>query len=215
MQTAFDFEAVDFNELYILLLDASRHAFHFAQESHRDETFYAFGLYYSKRAKFVYATCSSEEAHLRKQNLTEYDRDHQTLTWFYQRWNPHKWPYFTIEHDHFNPASRWISKIWRSARLYDDVLIVWNNIDHKIEHICLKVLNTLDEEGLFGAGAARESIVLTFVFEGEFLLPDQDEDERVRVLNPPSTYRRWRIEKELCDHAETFLERDQEIWEDR
>lgn len=215
MQDAFDFEAVDFNELYTMLLDAARHAFRFAQESHPDETFYAFGLYYSKRAKFVYAACSSEEAHLSRHHLTAADRERQMLAWFYQRWSLRKWTYFTIEHKQFDPVSSWISRVWRSARLFPDTLIVWNNIDHKIENISLDILKTLDEEGLFGDGAARETVVLTFVIEDEYSLPDREEGERVHLLNPTSTYQRWRIEKEMDDHASAFLERDEDIWEER
>jgi hypothetical protein len=216
MQEKFDFEAIDFNELYMLLLAASRHAFRSAQESHPDETFYAFGLYYSKAAKFVYATCSSEEAHLRKRNLTEDERERQTLAWFYQRWNPRKWPYFMIEHDHFNSASGWISRVWRSARLFPDTLVIWDNINYQLERICMKVLKTLDEEGMFGEGAARENVLLTYRVEEDVLLWERDEYERVCLLNPASTYLRWRIEKELSDHAQSFLERDQEDeWEER
>lgn len=216
MQEQFDFEAIDFNELYTTLLTASRHAFRVVQASHPDETFYAFGLYYSKAANFVYATCSSEEGHLRKHNLTEDAREQQTLEWFYQRWNPRQWPYFMIEHAHFISASGWISRVWHSARLFTDTLIVWKNIDHKLENICMEVLRTLDSEGMFGEGAARERVMLTYRVEEDVLLWERDEYERMRVLNPPSTYLRWRIEKEMSDHARIFLERDQEDeWEVR
>jgi hypothetical protein len=216
METLFDFEAVDFNELYMMLLTVSRHAFRFAQESHPDETFYAFGLYYSKTANFVYATCSSEEGHLRKQNLTEDARERKTLEWFYQRWNPREWPYFMIEHAHFIPPSSWISRVWRRARLFPDTLIVWRNIDHKLEHVCLNVLKTLDQEGVFGEGTAREKVVLTYRVEEDVLLWEWEEYERIRLLNPASTYVWWRIEKEMSDHARIFLERDKEDeWEVR
>jgi hypothetical protein len=216
MQERYNFEAIEFNELYTMLLTASRHAFRVVQESHLDESFYAFGLYYTKRAQFVYPTCSSEEGHLRKHKLTENDRERQTLTWFYQRWNPREWPYFMIEHTHFNPASGWISRVWRSADRFDDTLIVWANIKYKLDQICVKVLQTLDEEGLFGEGAARERVTLFYRAEEDVLLWERDEYERVQLLNPASTYLRWRIEKEMSDHAQVFLERDKEDeWEVR
>src|SRR5688500_1074999 len=92
-------DQLNFDELYVLLLDASRKVFRETQEAHPDETFYTFGLHYDNHRCSILPSCNSEESHLRQNGvislpLTEVDRDHQPLKWFYKRWSFDDWVYY-------------------------------------------------------------------------------------------------------------------------
>jgi hypothetical protein len=202
-------DQIDFNELYVLLLDASRKAFRFVQEAHPDETFYTFGFFYDASSKFIFPTCNSEEAHLRVGRLGDCDREKQTLKWFYNRWESNKLAYYKLGKKYFYPVSRWIDHNLRGDVPRHMQLLIWANIDDKILSTCLRVLKALDEEKFFGGGSARDRIVLTLTRSVAMLIPDPyiDEDECVRLLNPLPVYLRWWVEVEMCDHAHRFLDR--------
>lgn len=202
-----ELDQIDFNELYKLLLIASRKAFRFVRESHPDETFYAFGLYYYQPSKFIFPTCNSEEAHLRYGNLAVGERENQSLRWFYERWETSEWAYYALGKKYFYPVGKWIDQNLRGRIRPRDQYLMWANMDHKLLSTCLKVLKTLDEEKFFGEGIAREQIVLTLTLGSDIQDPYVDEGEYIRLLNPMSAYLRWRTEAEMCDHAQAFLDR--------
>lgn len=198
-----DLDAITFDGIYDLVLDASRKAFREIQAAHPDETFYAFGFYqhyFHARLGFMLPTCHSEEAHLRLRNLTDVERENQTLEWFHKRWSPEQWEYHNSGQAHFAPVWEWINDNLEGYIRPRDQDLLRAFIDHNMSSTYLKALKALDEEELFGREAARADIVL-FMFSGS----SHERFEHIRLLNPTSTYERWRIENELCDHAWRFL----------
>jgi hypothetical protein len=197
-----DLDAIHFDEVYKLVLDAARKAFREAQEAHPDETFYAFGFYphHHPRLGFMLPTYHSEEAHMRLRNLTEIERENQALEWFHMRWNPEQWEYHYSGQEHFASVWQWVKDNLDGYIRPRDQDLLRAFIDYNMSAVYLNVLKALDEEELFGRGPARENIVL-------FILGVRHHDrfEHARFLNPTPTYKRWRIEIEASEHARDFF----------
>jgi hypothetical protein len=202
-------DQIDFNELYVLLLDASRKAFRGVQEAHPDETFYAFGLYQYNRSFPFFPMCNSEEAHMRLGNLTQAERDNQTLEWFFLRWNYPSWKHHhALGREYFVSVTEWMDdnlKRYTPPRNEEAQDTVWAKLGPKISNVRLKVLKVLDEENLFGEESRRENTVLLSIWGWDDYDEKDNDFHQVRSLNPTSTYERWRFEMERYHYAQEFL----------
>lgn len=199
-------DKINFDELYDLLLDASRKAFREVQEAHPDETFYAFSLYYDFW-NFIIPSCNSEETHMRLGNLTTAERDNQTLEWFYSRCRFYDWEYCFLGDEYFTSVSEWmkhnfyqLTGLETGATVED--MAVWTIVDNSIATICLKTFKVLDEEKLFGQGQARERVVLNVL---NHKTVHEDDMNYVYLLNSISAYQRWWFEHEMQQHALSVL----------
>jgi len=197
-----ELEEMDFNELYKHLLNASRNTFQMAHKAHPDETFYTFG-FYRPFTNLIIPTCNSEQAHMRLGNLTECERENETLKWFYMRWRADQWEYHYSGQEHFAPVCEWVNDNIEGYVRPRDQELIWANIANKMSAVYLKVLMALDEEKLFGQGSAREGVLLNLIAEPNHYF---DKYEYARLLNPIPTYERWRIEIELCEHTQEFFD---------
>ena len=200
-------DQIDFNELYVLLLDATRKAFTAVKEAHPSETFYAFVLHYDHNhdGYIILPSCNSEEAHMRRWELTETDRVHQTLEWSYSRWSCDDWRYYRWGRQYFNSVSQWISlNIYRTLGRADntEIAAVMTSLEEGVTTTCLNVMKALDQEKFFGQGEARERVVLNIVSENQ---SEIENISHVYLLNPPSVYERWTIEMELYLQAHSFF----------
>jgi uncharacterized protein DUF4303 len=167
MRTPFDFEGIDYNEIYEIVLEASRKTFRDVQTDHPDETFYIFGFhedYPTALSCFMHPTCQSEQAHMRSRNLTDADREAQDLKWFYRRWHPRCWEYYRSGEKYFKSAWSWVyENLRKDTHPPEEAELVRANIALKMSAMYFKVLKTLDEEKLFGQGSAREGVLLNLI----------------------------------------------------
>jgi hypothetical protein len=179
---------INFDELYVLLFDASRKAFRYAQEAHPDETFYAFGLYHHGWFGYIFPTCNTEEALIQSCQNEELDEKHMYECWITARWSPCEWKYHDLGDDFFSAVNDWLIKYREMFDLSHQNLMILT---------MRRVLSTLDSEKLFGEGEVREKVVLN-IMQG-----DQGPDwiETARLLNPPSTYARWLAEVQAGEDA--------------
>jgi hypothetical protein len=182
----------DFNEFYELLLDEARKAFCLAQERHPDETFYAYGFNY-KPWMLIIPAANTNEAHTRRGNLTEAECDNHSLEWFYTRWEPTYWTYY--DQEQFHLVNNWLTNHHVPLPVGDDPQRKenWAIFDAACENICFRVLRTLDCEGLFGHGQAREKV---FVMPMSPLKRDWYYHDAC-TLNALPMYEQWRREIEL------------------
>ncbi|MEW6304747.1 MAG: DUF4303 domain-containing protein [Verrucomicrobiota bacterium] len=167
------------------IAEAARKVFTELRAAHAKETFYAFALYTNTEASSISATANTEEGLIRrareyeareKRGLQEHAR---TL-----RWNPADWAYHCAGEEHFEEAQDILDA--RPGDLDDD-----DDNDKEIEArlaAFIAALKSLDKEGLFGRGKAREGVVLLV------MMGDQEIKLLLRCaqqLNPSKVYKRF------------------------
>jgi hypothetical protein len=186
-------DSPDVQELYQLLLDASRAAFGSVIHQHPDETFYAFSLFHEPLWAYIYPTANTEEGLIRVAQI--YKRDEDNMGYAQRsieelarqlRWNPADWAYHDIDTKYFDAVSDWLTHhdiYWR----YKEDEAKWDEMNDRIIAICRMVMNSLDEEGLFGTALARAKITLNI------MMGDQDRSwlEHARLLNLQAVYVHW------------------------
>ena len=167
-------EPIDADILYQLLLPATRAAWQELRKEHPNERFYVFALMVYPLGDYVYPVANTEESlkrHVGKMSADGFPvapggelKLEDSLRWF-----PAEWSYAGSE----------------SFKQFDEYLQNCDSDtipDGMVHGVCRKVLRALDQEGVFGQGDARRSILLTLAYtdvgESEFL-------EYERGLNPP------------------------------
>jgi uncharacterized protein DUF4303 len=189
-------EQIDYEELYDLLLRATRTAFTQVQVDHTDEQFYGFGLYHEPLWGYIVPTANTQEGlQLRAEYYREdrhnlgYARRSLSELASLLRWSPCDWKYHLEGQELFEPVNRWLQdRDFMYQHLDDDAAL--DTFDGHMVDICRRVLTTLDAEGVFGVGNARTRLVLNI------MMGDQDGTwlEHAQALNPPDVYKRWLTE---------------------
>ena len=187
-------DAINLHELELLLLPAARAAFTAVQQQHPDEHFYAFSLFHEPLWEGIMPASNTEEALARRAEVYQQFESHrqQSLDKLKTilRWSAGDWEYLDPPNTHFDPVNDWLLKniIWEWLGDFDEA--TWKERYASVIEICRNTLKQLDSEGIFGIGAARETITLNL------MMGDQDRSwlEHARLLNPPAVYQRWLYE---------------------
>jgi Domain of unknown function (DUF4303) len=185
-------DEINLHELETLLLPATRAAFIAVQQQHPDEHFYAFSLFHEPLWEGVMPAANTEEALARRaevyHNFASYTQETPDQLKTILRWSAGDWEYLDSSNLHFAPVNDWLLKnvLWEWLGDLDDKS-TWEQRYASVLEICRSTLKQLDVEGIFGVGAARETVTLNI------MLGDQDRSwiEHARLLNPPAVYQRW------------------------
>jgi hypothetical protein len=176
---------VDYIELRMALLTATKKAFGQIRSTLHNEKLYAFGLYTNAESSYLYPTANTEEGLLRKAHnyskVYSLSQGKKIL-----RWMPCNWDYHLEGQDYFEEVNRILNSGWSKdyGEFIPDSKIIFQ--------ICMNVLSLLDSESLFGVAKTRESILIN-IFTGS-----QEAEELVsqaRILN--SLERCNQFEREL------------------
>lgn len=198
--------------LYPALLNAAREAFRRVREDHPGERFYTFGLFMDGEASYILPTSNTEEALLR----SSHGYAKTPL-----RWNPCDLGYHLYANDGFEAISDILNDGDDSEDGFDiddeDPVRYQAWLDrvelrfNTILNVCERVLKELDQEGIFGSKAERESILLNI-----FTVNDSYEDrvEQAKRLNPSALVARYKFEVEFCDEWPPEAELPPQIPED-
>jgi Domain of unknown function (DUF4303) len=176
---------VDYIELRLALITATKKAFGHISSLLHNEKLYAFGLYTNAEGSYLYPTANTEEGLLRKSHnyskVYSLSQSKKIL-----RWSPSHWDYHLEGQEYFEEVNRILNAGW--SKDYGE-FIPESKI---IFQICMNVLSLLDSESFFGLGITRECILIN-IFKG-----NQETEElvsRARILN--SLDRCNQFEKEL------------------
>lgn len=170
---------MEFETLSEKISEAARKAFLDLRSSHADEEFYAYALYTDSGVMTVLASANSVQS-LEKITEEEEDRSPETLAYY-------KWA-----------TSEWAYEGWRSVEFKEISANLRNSPDRgpfdkfrkNVFQSMIKALKTLDEEGFFGTGAAREKLVL-FVTVTDDNEAEAMENASAKILNSPSLYEKF------------------------
>jgi hypothetical protein len=181
----------DFGKFHELLYSASKSAFINIQHLHKNEQFYIFALYTCGDLAYVIPTSSTEEG------LTVAAQKYSTIK-YYQgfsieqlrerlRWSPCDSPLHTNGEEYFAEVNDFVAKVpvILDAIPTEESWQEFNSFVDRFIDVCITVLKQLDDEGVFGEGEQRSSIVLNI------LMGDQSDEERMKyakLLNPSSVY---------------------------
>lgn len=189
--------------------DAARRAFQTVREAHPDERFYAFALCSDhEEIGGMSASANTEEGLQRKldrrsKRKKEYREQEKAalaaagIAWDdylnYYRWNLPEWAYHCIECADFVPLIHMLSDPLENLEEDPEESDPEGFNEHRAQ-VCASMIlamKDLDDEGFFGSGAERESIVLfAYLLEPPetywFAL------ESARRLNPPSVFEGFR-----------------------
>jgi hypothetical protein len=174
--------AIDAKRFRATLTDELRAAWRALRGAHAGERFYAFGLYTAPCAEYLMVTASSEEGLARATAAAVGKRGGD--------------PPLHAEGDGLLPKSGALRDDGPDP--YDDspegeaaVKLVFDS--------AVAALRELDREGLFGAGAEREALVLGVWYGDQ---PDEERVKYARLLNPGPVADRF--ERELAAGDEAF-----------
>jgi hypothetical protein len=175
--------------LRALITDEARTSFQAVRVAHLDERFYAFGLLTDGEMSFIAPVSNSEEALLRKSNG-------YAKTPF--RWSPTAWEYRHGNSDVSQEIQEILAEAldsYNDAATEEEFEAEADERYDRIISICEQVLRQLDDEGLFGVGSARNSVLVNIFFL------DQNDESTVELaerLNPPEAVDRYRFELRYC-----------------
>ncbi|HDR9482201.1 hypothetical protein BLA13014_07234 [Burkholderia aenigmatica] len=166
------------------IADAASVTYRALLAAHPDEHFYAFALYTDSGAMTVVPAANSEEGLKRVRERMEIGDDEKAPEF---TWATGEWAYESAEADSFNPLCE---------RLADTVLgpeipeAKFGEFFRDLQRDMIEALRLLDQEGLFGTGAAREKITL-FVTISDDNGAEALENESAKILNPPAVFDRF------------------------
>ena len=154
--------------LVTALASALRANYQALRAAHPDHRLYAFGLYITRDALFIGPTAASEEGLRGRDDPESY------------RWRLSSSPLHLFEEDTFDPVQTLLASRPDPYELDEDEMAA--EVGTRLES-CFAALETLDREGLFGAGTDRDGLVVS-IFSA-------DESDRLRLdhakrLNPPT-----------------------------
>jgi hypothetical protein len=165
--------------------DACRKAWTELRHACPDETFYYYGLWTTAALHQPGPTACSVEG---LQRIVA-EAAAQPRPWSAERelrWSESDSPYDLYGYDEF---------FGQVERLFADLGDPYERTDEEIEALTNALtgaLADLDQEGFFGAGTARESVVINLTFPGEE--DEADAVARARRLNPPSALQQYELD---------------------
>lgn len=162
----------DFECLAAEIATSARKAFAAIREAHRNEKITAYAVTSDDSVMTIGAVANSAEAFLAVNN------DPDIL------WNAAEWSFYEGA-EYFDIPYRMLLIRCRDEPEHET--IPFQEFHAGVVEACVRALEELDKEGLFGAGQDREnSIVLFQITDSEYL------DDAVKRLNTPDAYRRFR-----------------------
>jgi hypothetical protein len=165
--------SVDYIELRLALITATKKAFGYISSILHSEKLYAFGLYTNAEGSYLYPTANTEEGLLRRaRNYSKVYSLSQSKKIL--RWSPSHWDYHLEGQEYFEEVNRILNAGW--SKNYGE-FIPESKI---IFQICMNVLSLLDQESFFGLKKNREYMIIN-IFKGS-----QEIEELVsqaRILN--------------------------------
>lgn len=165
--------------------EACRRAWTELRHACPDETFYYYGLWTTVALHHPAPTASSVEG---LQRIVA-EAATQTRPWAAERelrWSESDSPYDLFGHDEFfGQVERLFTDLGDPYELSDELRTALTNA-------LAGALADLDQEGFFGAGAARESVVINLTFPGGE--DEADAVARARHLNPPSALQQYELD---------------------
>ena len=193
-QPSGELPAFDFAGLEDALADAARAAFADLRAEYPRHRFYCLSLYTAGGLDYVIPTAMSEEG------LAEVVADYRDKPGYAAtnvkslaeslRWSPDDSPHHGEGDDHFDDATARMRELGQILRGIDvtDERARFDAIVARAHEAFFAALHRLDEEGCFGAGAARERVFVSM------MMGDQDRSVLAlgQRLNPPATYERYR-----------------------
>lgn len=110
-----------------------------------------------------------------------------TIPGYVPKWSFAECPYYAFGESHFVP----VQELFESRTVnIDSVDELWSTeYDIRLESM-VEAMRRLDKMGLFGTGAARDSVVILV----EVMPPDESNVKRAKELNPPVALKDWLIE---------------------
>ena len=184
----------DFGRFHELLYSASKSAFKNIQHLRQDEHFYIFALYTCGDLAYVIPTSSTEEglivAAQKYSTIKRYQDFSIEQLRERLRWSPCDSPLHTFGEEYFAEVNNFVAKVplILDAIPIEESWLEFNSFVEQFIGVCISVLKQLDQEGVFGEGEQRNSIVLNI------LMGDQSDEERIKyakLLNPSSVYNRF------------------------
>ncbi|MBN3724791.1 DUF4303 domain-containing protein [Burkholderia sp. Ac-20379] len=169
------------------IADAARTTYRALLAAHPDETFYTFALYTDSGAMTVVSSANSEEGLERARQQFNRGRDPHAPAPAWLIWSTAEWAYEAAEASAFNALSK---------RLADTVIgpavpeAEFGAFFRALQLDMIEALRLLDQEGLFGTGAAREKFTL-FISISDDDGADALESESATMLNPPAVAQRF------------------------
>jgi hypothetical protein len=169
-QGTYDPSRFDFEQLRTEIREGARQAFAACRAAHPGETINAYALISDDSAMTIIPATNSEEAHRNKGGDEDF------------LWNTGEWSY--QDGDEFLDIA------------YRLILTQCQDLPFEMEfedfrtgfiESCVRALEDLDREGCFGAGPARESVVVLFqISDADYI------DGAMRRLNTGAMYKRYR-----------------------
>lgn len=172
--------ALDASALQDSIRDAARTAFRELQQSHPEETFYAFALYTDGGLMTVMPAANTEEAF---EDAADGESDRAELAAY--RWSTGEWAHEGAGDEHFDA----VCQVLRDAALEqaaeeDSAAEAFRARANLVIRSMIGALHQLDEEGLFGRDKAREKVTL-FVSVSDSDGALAIETKSAEQLNPP------------------------------
>lgn len=162
----------DFDCLAAEIATSARKAFAAIRESHRNEKITAYAVTSDDSVMTIGAVANSAEAFLAVNN------DPDIL------WNAAEWSFYEGA-EYFDIPYRML--LIRCRDEPERETIPFQEFHAGVVEACVRALEELDKEGLFGAGQDRENSIVLFQISGSEYL-----DDAVKRLNTPDAYRRFR-----------------------
>jgi Domain of unknown function (DUF4303) len=177
-----DLSSFDFDEFATRLLAAARHAFKVVQLHHADEAFYVYALYAAPMHSALFASANTEQG-LAEAAAAQLAQDRgrgwyngldvagvgALMRDFAAEWKYHCFSAgianFDAVGDGYGYGEHWYQQCAHVDKTLPEAE-AWEALQAyvaRMRDVCCGVLWTLDGEGIFGQGAARERVVLTLL----------------------------------------------------
>jgi hypothetical protein len=185
---------VDFALVRREIKDAARRAFDAVQQTHADETFYAFALYSDDSAMTVCPSANTEQGYERCVKRYKADKSYMEFIASHRipfegclsnfRWGTAEWAYECEGHEHFGTVYEMINV----DDTYDDEDPEgFVNFKGRVFASMVLGLKDLNAEGYFGARKARPSVTLLCSVSDSGCAVWLEE-ESARRLNPSAVF---------------------------
>ena len=165
----YDPSRFDYDQLREELREGVRKAFTAVRDAHAGENVNAFALVSDGSAMTIDVAANSEEALSRNDEDDDY------------RWNPDEWPY--------SEGGEFLDIAYRLLLTQHQDLpseIPFEDFQEGVFEAGVRALEELDQEGFFGSGPARDTVILLFhVTDADPL------EDAARRLNTPAQYQRY------------------------
>ena len=171
------------HDLTVAIVDAAKRAFLSLFGTYPGEYYYCTLITTGEAHAPVVAAWSREALSTAIAKSPDPDSDSRALKWSYA-----DSPYYGYGENYFDEVRRLF--LQRPPLSHEMTVTKWNaECDLRISAM-EAAMETLDEQGVFGLGVARESIVILV----EVMPPDHTNTERAQRLNSPEALKEWLVE---------------------